>query len=97
VVATCSSPDRNPHEAARFLIHERLHDLLRGTGSAPRRAGPGLAHRLRDLLNSPVVDGISLDEAAAVLYADATHLVRPCGSPCSRRFPILATNHNKQL
>lgn len=58
------------------LIHDRLRDLLRGTDPPPRRADPGLAHRLRELLDSRTTEGVSLTEAAAVLHADATHLIR---------------------
>ncbi|WP_280392973.1 AraC family transcriptional regulator [Nocardia brasiliensis] len=58
------------------LIHDRLRDLLDGTDPPPRRADPGLAHRLRELLDSHAAEGISLTEASAVLHADATHLIR---------------------
>ncbi|MFI6996465.1 AraC family transcriptional regulator [Nocardia sp. NPDC050175] len=58
------------------LIHDRLGDLLRGTEPPARRAEPGLAHRLRELLDSRTAEGVSLTEAAAVLHADPTHLIR---------------------
>lgn len=58
------------------LIHERLRDLLRGTEPPPRRADPVLAHQLRALLDSRTAEGIGLAEAAVVLHADSTHLIR---------------------
>lgn len=58
------------------LIHDRLRDLLHGTDPAPARADPRLAHHLRDLLDSRTPEGISLTEAATVLHADPTHLIR---------------------
>ncbi|WP_338765824.1 AraC family transcriptional regulator [Nocardia vulneris] len=71
------------HSGAEFeaasrlaLIHDRLRNLLCGTDPAPRHADPGLAHRLRELLDSRTAEGLSLTEAAAVLHADATHLIR---------------------
>ncbi|WP_240983034.1 AraC family transcriptional regulator [Streptomyces sp. S3(2020)] len=66
-------------EAASRLtfIGERLTTRLR-----PRpvgdiaRADPALARRLRELLDERVVEGISLDEAAALVHAHPAHLVR---------------------
>jgi AraC-like DNA-binding protein len=43
-----------------------------------RRDAP-LAHRLRDLLDAGVVDGVALADAARVLGAHPTHLVRAFG------------------
>src|SRR4051794_1625044 len=68
-------------ESLLALIHERLHGHLRQeplpaiTGADSR----GLAHRLRDLLDDRYVAGISLDEAAGLLHAHPTHLVRAFG------------------
>ncbi|MEV0710250.1 AraC family transcriptional regulator [Nocardia aurea] len=58
------------------LIHDRLRDLLHGTDPAPQRADPRLARRLRELLDSRTAEGITLTDAAAVLHADPTHLIR---------------------
>ncbi|WP_405881401.1 AraC family transcriptional regulator [Streptomyces sp. NBC_01384] len=70
-------------ESRLTLVTERLRGRLR-----PRRAGlagltgeesrPGrtLAHRLRELLDAALVEGISLDEAARLLHAHPAHLVR---------------------
>lgn len=66
-------------EAASRLtfIGERLTAQLR-----PRlvtdvpRADPALARRLRELLDERVVEGITLDEAAALVHAHPAHLVR---------------------
>ncbi|MDG9718678.1 AraC family transcriptional regulator [Streptomyces sp. DH24] len=59
------------------LVGERLRAHLApgATGSAPRR-DPALARRLRELLDERVVDGLSLDDAAALLSAHPAHLVR---------------------
>jgi AraC-like DNA-binding protein len=65
-------------ESLLALIRERLRGHLRQepvpavSGSDSR----GLAHRLRDLLNDRYVGGISLDEAAGLLHAHPTHLIR---------------------
>ncbi|WP_019925104.1 AraC family transcriptional regulator [Nocardia sp. BMG111209] len=61
------------------LIGERLRALLSGRGPEPRRTDPALARMLRDLLETHVVEGISLSEAATALHADPTHLVRAFG------------------
>jgi len=66
-------------EAASRLtfIGERLTAHLR-----PRlvtdvpRADPGLARRLRELLDARIVEGVALEEAAALLHAHPAHLVR---------------------
>jgi AraC-like DNA-binding protein len=59
------------------LVGERLRAHLApgATGSAPRR-DPALARRLRELLDERVVEGLLLDEAAALLSAHPAHLVR---------------------
>jgi AraC-like DNA-binding protein len=66
-----------------LLIHERLNEHLRrgrtGPGEGrevPDRRDPGLAGRLRELLDARVRPGITLDEAAAHLHSHPTHLVR---------------------
>jgi AraC-like DNA-binding protein len=59
------------------LVVDALHRRLTGTTEPPvvRRDRP-LAHRLRDLLDARVADGVTLPEAAWVLGAHPTHLVR---------------------
>ncbi|GAA0439666.1 AraC family transcriptional regulator [Acrocarpospora corrugata] len=59
------------------LIHERLHThLLRTTDDNPAPPDPRLARDLRDLLDSHINEGISLDEAARHLHRHPTHLIR---------------------
>ncbi|NUS75593.1 MAG: AraC family transcriptional regulator [Streptomyces sp.] len=67
-------------EAAGRLtfIGERLTAHLRPrlVTDVRRHADPGLARRLRELLDARIVEGVSLDEAAALLHAHPAHLVR---------------------
>lgn len=60
------------------LIEERLltHLRPRRAPDGARRPDPGLARRLRDLLDERVVEGVALDEAARLLSAHPAHLVR---------------------
>lgn len=65
-------------EARLAFIRERL---LFHLGASPRVRTPGreagrLAAALRDLLDSRVRTGVTLDEAAALLHAHPTHLIR---------------------
>jgi AraC-like DNA-binding protein len=71
-------PGEQLHAQSRLaLIRERLEQQLRREVSPPPSArDPGLADRLRDLLDSRVVAGLTLDEAAELLHAHPTHLVR---------------------
>ena len=55
----------------RIAGHLRRDVVVVGEVADARRA-----HRLRDLLRARVAIGLDLDEAAAILGADATHLVR---------------------
>ncbi|MGW3664068.1 AraC family transcriptional regulator [Streptomyces sp. NPDC005141] len=59
------------------LIAERLRVRLR-PGSAPQPSRPDrpLAHKLRQLLDERLVEGIALDEAARLVHAHPAHLVR---------------------
>jgi AraC-like DNA-binding protein len=59
------------------FIRERLHQHLLGrvAASVPRRE-PGLADRLRDLLDLRTPQGVTLEEASRLLSAHPTHLVR---------------------
>ncbi|MGC4816748.1 AraC family transcriptional regulator [Micromonospora sp. DT63] len=59
------------------LILERLRQRLRPrspAGDPP--AAPGLAVRLRELLDARTVEGLTLRQAAELLHAHPTHLVR---------------------
>jgi AraC-like DNA-binding protein len=58
------------------FITERLAAHLGHPPADVARRDPGLAHRLRDLLDARLPAGLTLDEAAAVLHAHPTHLVR---------------------
>ncbi|MFG2649120.1 AraC family transcriptional regulator [Streptomyces sp. NPDC048436] len=64
-------------ESRLALIGERLRDHLR-----PRRTtgtpdpGRGVAQDLRDLLDERLLDGVTLAEAARLVHAHPTHLVR---------------------
>lgn len=73
-------------ESRLALIAERLRTHLRprltpttGTGTATT-AGPGaargVAHTLRELLDARLRDGVTLAEAATLVHAHPTHLVR---------------------
>lgn len=57
------------------LIVDRLRGHL-GARPVETPRDHGLPHRLRDLLDEHVRDGLSLGDAAAVLHAHPTHLVR---------------------
>jgi AraC-like DNA-binding protein len=63
------------------LVADGLGQRLAGA-SAPAavRRDPRLAHRLRDLLDAEVVEGVSLSVAASTLGAHPTHLVRAFGA-----------------
>jgi AraC-like DNA-binding protein len=60
------------------LIVDRLTQHLRRSPAATdsRRTGRGPAGQLRDLLDERVAAGLRLDEAARLLHADPSHLVR---------------------
>jgi AraC-like DNA-binding protein len=64
-------------ESRLAFIAQRLRRLLR---PAREPAGPppprGLAARLRELLDARLTDGLTLQEAAGLLHAHPTHLVR---------------------
>lgn len=77
---TLGDPHQALHAQSRLaFVVERLAGHL--TGGAPAPPGPapgdpGLADRLRELLDARVRPGLTLDEAAAMLHAHPTHLVR---------------------
>ncbi|GAB2617280.1 AraC family transcriptional regulator [Streptomyces capparidis] len=64
-------------ECRLAFVRERLrHHLAAARPRTPGRDAARLAARLRELLDSRVRDGLSLAEAAAVLHAHPTHLIR---------------------
>lgn len=65
-------------EARMTLVVDRLRAHLTGRLGAqrPHAANPDLAHRLRELLDRRSVEGMTLEEAAAELFAHPAHLVR---------------------
>ncbi|XVQ87390.1 AraC family transcriptional regulator [Microbispora siamensis] len=64
-------------ESRLFFVAERLRFHLEAFRSrAPGREGHRLAVELRELLDSRVRAGLTLREAAAVLHAHPTHLIR---------------------
>ena len=77
-----------PHPGDAFEAEVRLAlvvDALRGrlsSATAPptRRRDRPLAHRLRELIDARLVEGVSLADAAARLDASPTHLVRTFGA-----------------
>ena len=59
------------------LIEERLQQHLRKQVVAPPdRRDPGVAAKLRELLDEQLPTGITLDEASKVVHAHPAHLVR---------------------
>ncbi len=64
-------------ESRLALVVERLTSHLTGAGPAVgAHRAPTLARRLRELLDARVVEGLTLAEAAGLLEAHPTHLVR---------------------
>ncbi|WP_208760893.1 helix-turn-helix transcriptional regulator [Micromonospora orduensis] len=64
-------------ESRLALILDRLRAQLCGRAPVSTAPGvPGLADRLRELLDARTVDGVTLREAAELLHAHPTHLVR---------------------
>ena len=58
------------------LVGERLQEHLRARPEDTRRADPVLARRLRELLDSRVVEGVSLQEAAKLNSKDLAQYKR---------------------
>jgi AraC-like DNA-binding protein len=59
------------------LIEERLQQhLRRQVSGVPDRRDPTVATRLREVLDGHLPEGIGLDEAALLVHAHPTHLVR---------------------
>ncbi|MFG3504689.1 AraC family transcriptional regulator [Streptomyces sp. NPDC047821] len=68
-------------ESRLALIRERLRDHLRPRLAVrPPRADRGVAHRLRELLDERLLQGLTLEEAAKVVHAHPAHLVRAFGA-----------------
>lgn len=63
-------------ESRLALIVEHVRARLGRAPEARPGGGDVLAHRLRDLLHARVREGVTLGEAAALLHAHPTHLVR---------------------
>ncbi|MEU4887781.1 AraC family transcriptional regulator [Streptomyces xinghaiensis] len=64
-------------ESRLALVADRLRGHLRPRLAAhPPNAGRGVVHTLRELLDERLTDGVSLGEAAKLLHAHPTHLVR---------------------
>lgn len=70
------SGDAFEAEGRLGLVTERLAAHLDRRQEPTTRRDPGLARRLRDLLDSHTVEGIVLADAATLLEASPTHLVR---------------------
>jgi AraC-like DNA-binding protein len=63
-------------ESRLAFVGERLRRHLRRTAPAPVRAAGRLAAAFRDLLDERTVTGVSLADAAGLLEAHPTHLLR---------------------
>ncbi|MCX4548431.1 AraC family transcriptional regulator [Streptomyces sp. NBC_01387] len=64
-------------ESRLALIGERLRGHLRPRPvNRPPAPAPALAHRLRELLDERLVQGVTLDEAGTLVHAHPAHLVR---------------------
>lgn len=66
-------------EVRLTLVVDQLRQRLAGEETDVRRDRP-VAHRLRDLLDARLVEGVTLPEAAGEIGASPTHLVRSFGS-----------------
>lgn len=76
--AALSAPGEELQAESRLaLVADRLRQQLRHRGPAPADVhDPGLAARLRDLLDASVPSGLSLQDAAAGLEVSVAYLVR---------------------
>ncbi|MCF2532020.1 helix-turn-helix transcriptional regulator [Yinghuangia soli] len=76
--AVLEVPDHPLEAASRLaLIRERLvHHLDRPEAAEPVRRDARLAHQLRELLDARMPQGVTLEEASALLHAHPAHLVR---------------------
>lgn len=67
-------------ESGIALVGERLGRHAARVAPVAEARAPGLARRMRELLDARVVEGITLAEAARVLGADPAYLVRVFGA-----------------
>ncbi|WP_371579128.1 AraC family transcriptional regulator [Streptomyces sp. NBC_01314] len=70
-------------ESRLALVGERLRGHLRRPPARSPSQAPGgrtVAHRLRELLDERVTDGVTLEEAAGTVHAHPAHLVRAFGA-----------------
>ncbi|HEX4787905.1 MAG TPA: AraC family transcriptional regulator [Actinospica sp.] len=76
--AAIAEPGRELEAESRLsLIADRLLGHLSGElDLLPRARDPRLAWELRDLLDAHLPEGLTLEEASAVLHADPAYLVR---------------------
>jgi len=77
--ALANRGDEFEAESRLALISERLREHLRPGRAAfggRTEPGPGIAQSLRDLLDERLLEGIALGEAARLVHAHPTHLVR---------------------
>lgn len=58
------------------LVVDRLRGHLKEGSAAPVRPDRNVARQLRELVDARVPDGLSLNEAARLLHAHPTHLIR---------------------
>jgi AraC-like DNA-binding protein len=63
-------------ESRLALIEDRLSQHLHHNVLDVQVGDPGVAGRLREVLDARVVEGITLDDAAKVVHAHPAHLVR---------------------
>src|SRR3954452_17729320 len=75
--ALANRGDELEAESRLAFIGEYLRNHLRPRpASGDTGPGRGIAQALRDLLDERLLDGIALDEAARLVHAHPTHLVR---------------------
>src|SRR2546421_246633 len=75
-LALADPADAFEAESRLALIRERLRGHLHRRPPGPVPHPTGLARELRELLDARTVEGLSLREAADLLHAHPTHLVR---------------------
>lgn len=79
--ALANRGDEFEAESRLALIGERLREHLRpGPAFGGTEPARGIAHDLRDLLDGRLLEGVALAEAARLLHAHPTHLVRAFSS-----------------
>ncbi|NUS73284.1 MAG: AraC family transcriptional regulator [Corynebacteriales bacterium] len=74
--ALANRGDEFEAESRLALIVERLRQQLRPKVLLDGNSNQGIAHDLRDLIDERLLDGITLEEAARLIHAHPTHLVR---------------------